>query len=412
MVSLKINLNNFFFFGIGLSLLLFSIDHKIIYSFRIIDLLIISLIGLFILTNPKVKVELLVVFFLIILVLLISSLLGVGKKGFLNFSRLGFIFKYCFIFFVPWFIVSVVKTYKQIKLVNRMLLINFIFLSSWAWIYVYLRSINLISGSSRPSFPFGDFGNSDAHLFSSYLSFFMVTYLLYFRNFFNHNFFLSLIIFFNSFLGLLMTGSRTGMLIFFVFLLIYAFYTLNNFFNFIFLHKITLKKKNINKVLKNAFILIIFLAFAYYFFYEFIVLNNSSFQRSLNFNLLNDMSSQFRIEKLLHSLNEVLYLGLMLGNGLSSDYIWYDGIFSILIAHGGLTLIFFIFIFYYLIIKKIYPGFFSTDYLLFIFLCLLYLLSNLITEYIMVSRNAFPVLVLLSILFIDLSKKKKARVDF
>jgi hypothetical protein len=412
MASLKINLNNFFFFGIGLCLLLFSIDHKIIYSFRIIDLLIIYLIGLFILTNPKVKSESLVVLCLIILVLLISSLLGVGKKGFLNFSRLGFIYKYFFIFFVPWFIVSVVKTYKQIKLVNRLLLINFIFLSSWAWIYVYLRSISLISGNSRPSFPFGDFRYSDAHLYSSYLSFFLVTYLLYFRKFFNHTFLFSLIIVFNSILGLLMTGSRTGMLILFVFLIIYVFFTLNNFFNFIFLHKITSKKKNINKVLKNAFILIIFLAFAYYYFYEFFALNSYSFQRSLNFNLLNDMSSKFRIEKLLHALNEVLYLGLMLGNGLSSDYVWYDGIFSILIAHGGLILIFFILIFYYLVIKKIYPGFFSKDYLLFIYLCLLYLLTNLITEYILVSRNAFPVLVLLSILFIDLSKKKKARVDF
>jgi len=406
MASLKINLNNFFFFGIGLCLLLFSIDHKIIYLFRIIDLLIISLIGLFILTNPKVKVELLVVFFLIILVLIISSLLGVIKKGFLNFSRLGFIYKYFFIFFVPWFIVSVVKTYKQIKLVNRLLLINFIFLSSWAWIYVYIRDIGLIQGSSRPSFPFGDFRQSDAHLYSSYLSFFLITYLLYFRKFFNHNLLFSLIIVFNSIFGLLMTGSRTGMLLIFVFLIIYGMYMLNNFFKLIFSSQIILSKKIINKFLKKTIILIIFIIFLDYFFYEFLEDNYSSIIRALNFNLIVDMSSQDRVEKLMVSLNEVLYLGMIFGNGLSSNYVWYDGILSILIAHGGFILIFFIFIFYYLIIKKSYPGFFSWNYLLFIFLCLLYLLANLITEYIMVSRNAFPILVLLSTLFIDLSKKK------
>lgn len=406
MASLKINLNNFFFFGIGLSLLLFSIDHKIIYLFRIIDLLIISLIGLFILTNPKVKVELLVVFFLIILVLIISSLLGVIKKGFLNFSRLGFIYKYFFIFFVPWFIVSVVKTYKQIKLVNRLLLINFIFLSSWAWIYVYIRDIGLIQGSSRPSFPFGDFRQSDAHLYSSYLSFFLITYLLYFRKFFNHNLLFSLIIVFNSIFGLLMTGSRTGMLLIFVFLIIYGMYMLNNFFKLIFSSQIILSKKIINKFLKKTIILIIFIIFLDYFFYEFLEDNYSSIIRALNFDLIDDMSSQDRVEKLMVSLNEVLYLGMIFGNGLSSNYVWYDGILSILIAHGGFILIFFIFIFYYLIIKKSYPGFFSWNYLLFIFLCLLYLLANLITEYIMVSRNAFPILVLLSTLFIDLSKKK------
>ena len=406
MASLKINLNNFFFFGIGLSLLLFSIDHKIIYLFRIFDLLIISLIGLFILTNPKVKVELLVVFFLIILVLIISSLLGVIKKGFLNFSRLGFIYKYFFIFFVPWFIVSVVKTYKQIKLVNRLLLINFIFLSSWAWIYVYIRDIGLIQGSSRPSFPFGDFRQSDAHLYSSYLSFFLITYLLYFRKFFNHNLLFSLIIVFNSIFGLLMTGSRTGMLLIFVFLIIYGMYMLNNFFKLIFSSQIILSKKIINKFLKKTIILIIFIIFLDYFFYEFLEDNYSSIIRALNFNLIDDMSSQDRVEKLMVSLNEVLYLGMIFGNGLSSNYVWYDGILSILIAHGGFILIFFIFIFYYLIIKKSYPGFFSWNYLLFIFLCLLYLLANLITEYIMVSRNAFPILVLLSTLFIDLSKKK------
>jgi hypothetical protein len=406
MASLKINLNNFFFFGIGLSLLLFSIDHKIIYLFRIFDLLIISLIGLFILTNPKVKVELLVVFFLIILVLIISSLLGVIKKGFLNFSRLGFIYKYFFIFFVPWFIVSVVKTYKQIKLVNRLLLINFIFLSSWAWIYVYIRDIGLIQGSSRPSFPFGDFRQSDAHLYSSYLSFFLITYLLYFRKFFNHNLLFSLIIVFNSIFGLLMTGSRTGMLLIFVFLIIYGMYMLNNFFKLIFSSQIILSKKIINKFLKKTIILIILIIFLDYFFYEFLEDNYSSITRALNFNLIDDMSSQDRVEKLMVSLNEVLYLGMIFGNGLSSNYVWYDGILSILIAHGGFILIFFIFIFYYLIIKKSYPGFFSWNYLLFIFLCLLYLLANLITEYIMVSRNAFPILVLLSTLFIDLSKKK------
>ena len=125
-------------------------------------------------------------------------------------------------------------------------------------------------------------------------------------------------------------------------------------------------------------------------------------KRALNFDLIGDKSSVGRIKKLIVALNEGQYSGWLLGTGLSSEKVWYDGIFSILMAHGGVLLIFSIFLLYtQLIIKAYFSSKNQKIFFNFLFLVLLYLISNLITEHVFIQRNSFPILVLISITYIN-----------
>jgi hypothetical protein len=129
-------------------------------------------------------------------------MIGIIMYGTPDLTRLVFLYKYLFIFVLPWVFVAVVRTDEQIKIINKLILINFILLSSWTYIYLILLSNGSISGSLRPSFPFSnDYGVTDAHLYSSYLGFFLVTYMLYLRDFFNHNLITSFLIGLNGLVG-------------------------------------------------------------------------------------------------------------------------------------------------------------------------------------------------------------------
>ena len=140
----------------------------------------------------------------------------------------------------------------------------------------------------------------------------------------------------------------------------------------------------------------------------FLIDNSNLIERALNFQLSNDLSSQARLQQFFYALKDSEDAGLFLGLGLLSSLTWYDGIISLLMAHGGLLFIFSIYIFYYLIIKKAEINSINQkDFLLFLFLTILYLAANVVTEYIFVTRNAFPILLMLSILFLNIFIKRK-----
>lgn len=396
---IKINLNNSCFFLICFGLVVFSINYEIVLSFRLLDIVFLALFVLFLFLNPKINKIQLAVFSLIVIFYLISNLVSSFGNHFFDFSRLGFIYKYLFIFTVPWAVVFVIKTKKQIKVVNWLLLISFIFLSSWTYVYLSLLSSGKISGSFRPSFPLSsDYMYSDAHLYSSYLGFFAVVYLFYFRNFFNHSMIVAFAIFLNGLVGLVLTGSRTGLILVGLSILIYSLYFILKIFS----------SKQVLVIRKKVFfyfvlflfsifsLIIVFMPSIDLFFHDY----ERLIERAFNLDLANDQSSQGRIYKLMIGIEDAEYAGLLLGLGIYSSLTWYDGLFSILLAHGGLLFIFSIFLFYYFIVKKAAIN--STnqkEFLLFLLLVILYLIANLITEYVFVTRNAFPVLVLLSILY-------------
>ena len=199
-----------------------------------------------------------------------------------------------------------------------------------------------------------------------------------------------------------MTGSRTGILLISITFLAFSFSEFKNYLNLVY----KFKKIQIKKLFYALSILIFLIELLFMFQYEFINNLNYLIQRTLNFNLLNDLSSLSRLTKLTLSFEEVSHLGWLLGNGLKSKLTWYDGIFSMLMAHGGLLIIILFIIFYFLIMKKIFVNVSNKkNHKIFVFLIGIYLISNLITEHIMISRNAFPVLVFLATMYVSIKKK-------
>lgn len=406
MLLTKISVNDLLFLMFCLCLALFSINYVVLPPFRLLDIFFLVLFFFFIFLNPKANKTLLVVLLSAIIFFSISTMIGTFKNDSIEYLKLGFIYKYVFIFAVPWVVVSIVKTKKQIKIINWLLLVNFIFLSSWTYIYLSLLASGAINGNFRPSFPLsGDYMYSDAHLYSAYLGFFVVAYLFYLRRFFNHNLVVSFAIAINGIVGMILTGSRTGVFLFGLTILIYGLY---NFVKlFCLKNNILNRKKTIIKLVPSLFLILFSIVFFLLYIDSFFSDYERLMQRAFSFDLAVDQSSLLRVQKLMIGIGDASYSGLLLGVGLHSSFVWYDGIFSILIAHGGLLFVLSIFIFYLLIVRK--AAIVSTnkkDFLLFLLLVILYFVANLITEYILVSRNAFPVLVMLSVIYVSIVSNK------
>ena len=173
MTSLKVNINSLLFLLFSLAITLFAINHKTILFLRPQDILFILVAIIFLVSNPKINKNLFMIFLLIVFIFIISNIHGLIQGSFFDLLKLSFLYKYILIFMLPWIVVSIVKTNKQIMTINWLLLINFILLSSWTYIYFYLLKNGIIIGDIRPSFPFSlDYNFSDAHLYSSYLGFF------------------------------------------------------------------------------------------------------------------------------------------------------------------------------------------------------------------------------------------------
>lgn len=403
---IKISINRLLFIMLCLCLVVFPINYTLVLFFRVLDLFFIILFFSFIVTNPKIDKNLLTVFLLAIVLFSISNIIKVLENKSLELIRLGFVYKYLFIFIVPWIVVSIVKTNKQIYIINLLLLVAYIFLSSWPYIYLSLLSSGFISGSLRPSFPLSNnYTYSDAHLYSSYLGYFFVVYVFYFRKYFRHNIVLSCLIIINGFIGLILTGSRTGLVLVGLASLFYVIYSIVELF-FI-KNKLSIRKNKAIYVMLSLLVFLFLLILLKPYINLFLNNYENLIIRAFNFKLAEDQSSLGRIRKLMIAINDAEYSGLLLGSGFCSSLVWYDGIFSILMAYGGLLFIVSIFIFYYLIVVKVILNSINQkDALFFLLFVILYLVSNIVSEYIFVSRNAFPILVMLSILYINILNKK------
>lgn len=409
MLLKKFDLNIFLFLILCFALLIFSINIPLIGPLRILDITFLFLICLVTLSKPEIDKKYLKIIFFIFCVFLISSLIGILKSGFLIQQNLIFFYKYFFIITVPWLVISIVKKFNQLKIINYILLYTFIMMIIWIYVYVYLASEGKIHGNIRPSYPFGNYRFSDAHLLSSYIGFFTVAYLVYIKDFFKHNFFLSFFITTNAFLSLVLTGSRTGI---FLILIYFFLYFIPKFLMTISIRILNLKKISGN-ILNNIiyFLISIFILILIYNLFKslFIELFNKYswlINRSIKSDIFFDQSFLTRISKQSLGLNEAKYSFWLLGVGVNSQS-WYDGILGLIFAHGGLLLFLSILIFYSNIFYTAYSKSIDKEKLIKLYvLSIIYLLSNLITEHIFISRNSFPILVIISIVYIDATNKK------
>ena len=354
-------------------------------------------IFLFLLTNPKFDYIVLVVVLLIFCTLLFSSFLGSRISTEINYERFGFIYKYFFLFATPWVVKSIIKTKKQLKIAYLLLLTSFIFMCSWSYFYLLLVYFDMIEGGLRVCYPFSrDYFVSDAHLYSSYIGFFTVAYLIYLRPFFSHRLLLSFCIITNAFIALLLAGSRTGILLVSVSIMLISSYKILVFLSrsrhFVRLRSLFFLTFGTLALLVSSHYIVQFSSYSSD--YDYLI------ERSLNFDLFTDNSSSIRIKLLNTSLIESEYSLWIFGSGFFSRYKWYDGILSILIAHGGfpLVLIFVILVFTFWFKSLLTFNNFH-KVLVFTLLVFIYVIANAITEYVFISRNAFPIISFLTLYF-------------
>lgn len=396
---LKDKLDKVVFILLCILVIIFPVNYEVVPSLRVFDIFYIFTFFLFLFINFKVqKIYFLLVFWISIL-LLLSMWNGYFQSKPIEIQKIVFVYKYFLLFTVPLLVSNIVNTPYRVKIINRLMIWIFIALLTWVYLYLVLNHFGIINGNKRPSFPFSEnYQIPDSHLLSSTLGFLTVTYLFYWRIFFKHNIFISLLVTSNALFVLLFTGSRTGIVLIVFTVVVYFSYV------FIKIKKIKLKKSNYLKYILFCIILIsLFLFFQDKVFYI-IEKNIWLIERALNFDLENDASSQGRIAKLFISWNDLSASGYILGLGiLSSSLIWYDGVIAILLAHGGILLLVSFLSFIVLVIYKsyLYAKYNNQKiyFLIFLLLLITYILSNGITEYVFVSRNGFSALLILSLLY-------------
>lgn len=374
-------INNFINYNLYLlvllCILLFPINYPLFFNYlRIVDLLILISFFFFIFTNPKINFNLLIIFTTICLIFIISCWIG-SFFNVIELKKLVFPFKYFYIFYIPWLITSVINDEGKEKIVSILLFFSYLVICFWV---IYYQFFNYL-GSYRVSYPFSlDYTTSDAHTLSSYMGMFFAFYIYYFKDFFNIKKYISnlLIIFFIS--SILLTGSRTGVILIF----------LTFFFN------IFLKKNKLNYV---------FYAFLFFFvcvFFIFFFIDSKLVTRATSISF-SDESAFLRFVDLGKALKDSSLSYYFFGLGIFNSKVWFDGLISILISHGGFSLLFGVFLYYYFIVisalKKKKNN--IKMKLVFIFSVILYLISNLITESVFILRNAFPVLLMLSIFYLN-----------
>lgn len=399
--EIKVSLKQTAFSLLCLSIVLFPLNNSIFLSLRFVDINLLLLMLIFLLTNPMLRFGDVLIVLMLFCILAISSVLGLLLSIDGSLERAIFLYKYLLLFFIPTVVLGLDLKQQEIRQLYKLLYYTFLFLSIWAFIYIFLVLNGLIVGQLRVSYPFSDdFNVSDAHLYSSYLGFFFVAYAFYLGRWLNHSILIFTFTLIISAAGIVMTGSRTGIL-----MLCIAFILKVPFF----IRKVYKPDKKVIAML--IFLPVLFMVLqAFASKLEFDVLESVSrlVERATNFNLIQDKSSLGRLGKLEVALHDMERSGFFFGQGiLSSTLIWYDGILSILMAHGGLSLImlccFFTIIFVLRAFNKARVSKSYEKLSILLLLSFVYLISNFITEYVFITRNVFPVFLFLSILYKEIS---------
>ena len=118
------------------------------------------------------------------------------------------------------------------------------------------------------------------------------------------------------------------------------------------------------------------------------------------------LSISNRQQYFLNAINEIIPNLFLIGNGpIGASQKWYDGGFSILLAHSGLLGVFLIIIYICLFIIKSRKMFNNAKifnlHKVFTLLILIYSLLSVITEHFLITRNVLPIMTLISIIYVN-----------
>ena len=401
---MNINLTKANFLLFILVIILYPINYKLFFFLRPSDLFILILIFSFLLFY-KFRFDYIVFLLFVFLSIFLSTFFSYKYYNTFDLSNLIFFFKILSIIIVISCVYFFSKNSKE-REIQTILFIAFIFQIIWVYIYAILINFNLIDGNIRVSYFLSNLEDrraSDAHLYANMLALSLVYYLMYWRNYFNINKFLSVILIFLTLIAIFLTGSKNPIVILLLYFIISLFYK---------------SKKLISlKTLINSCLFIAIVSFTFYDqFAEFFSILSNFIQESRYGPLVNriyysivspegDDSIIGRYKNIKFALSQTEYSYGILGKGLNGSFKFYDGIHSFLIATGGflLLIISIIFISFHFIKTLLeYKNRHAFNvYLLFLFL---FIVSNIITEFIFVNRWMIPVLSILTLQYLNCFK--------
>ena len=447
-----------------LVLILYPINHKFFLFVRPADVAIIILFFSFLIFY-KINIDYILLLLLSFLFIFLSTFFSYSYFSEVKYGNFLFIYKILSIITI----IACINHFSELKssvFFHKLLFSLFIFQIIWVFIYSILLKFGL-DGNIRVSYFLSnllDRRMSDAHLYGNLLSLSLVFYLMHWRQYFSINHFITIIIVSLTLIAIVMTGSKNPLLILILYFLISLvlslviylmhwrqYFSINHFitiiivsltliaivmtgsknpllililyFSFFLIKKYRMNHKS-NFLLKFSFVLCI----AIYLFSNQImeliifIINyiESTPYQALTSRIYNSIVSPQgddsifgRIKNLYEAIDNTHYSFGILGIGVNGDFKYFDGVHSLIISLGGfallITVIIYIAFSYIKVISsyKNYSG--LKNYLIFFSL---FLISNIITEFIFVNRWMIPAVSMLILSYLDCFRSSSEKKFF
>ncbi len=383
----KYNIDFVFITGI---LFLFPINISLVGSVRPVDILILLFFMYRIFSKNKYYNKDAIFLVLVFLVLMILSILfGLFFRSITSLGYIFFLVKYSMPFILFFSIKNSDLTENELRRLVYIFGVVYLLMLSWTILYQPLRFLGFIKGSWRTAFPFTKPPESDAHMLSAYFSFHIILMIFAWRkgilNWKVWRFFLIISL---SLMAMLITGSRNGILSLLVAYIPLEYYCSSG-------KMFTYKKKEL-----VVFFLMLIVSLGG--LYLLLRINNQLFterfgikdlvSRAFSFNFSHDLSVNGRQDKLQYAISEVFNGPSLIGIGaLTSKMGWFDGIIpSVLVNSGVLGFLVLSILIFFVLIKNRKKAILNDNkvyYQIYLLVIVDYIISNLATEFILVTRG-------------------------
>lgn len=379
-----------------MSILFIPVNKEIILILRPSDIfLMLSLVA--IISSVKVPRNIFYAYIITFALLFISTVIGILSTNRILLTNIVYVYK-IIVPIIPFIILYNLKIdYNKYYKLHKYLFIVHLILVIWVYVYILLVITGVIIGLWRPSYPFSStYLISDSHLYSSALAIGLICLVLYWKRFLSISDPAYYIIIVLSIFSILMTGSRTGVLI-----IVIAFIINSIIFNKK-LNKISFRYSKAVLLAVTLGIVIIFTGMYNYY------TDSALIMRGFDFNLTSDGSSISRFEKMRISFDQTSSTFYLFGVGiLASKIFWYDSIIANINAYFGVIGLLSVLLIVGILYIKINNKLPFIEKKIVLNILTLYIISNLITEYVFVTRSILPVSVFISLIYLKDFKRNR-----
>jgi len=381
----------------------YAVNYPLFLGLRPVDIVLILFAAWGVLNNGIRSRALLILIMTFGVLYFLSTLYGVLRIGIIEPKNFAFIYKYSILFVCIWLVFSSEFHEQQVKFLLKFLFFSFLVIIAYEYLSLYRCKSEYpeLVHTFRPNFPFTDpFPSAgggylgDAHLFAAYISTGLLA-IIFSRQYgllrIGLPFYSLLLIV--VFAGMLLTGSRNGIVTFSATVLLCGFLRLT---------KRIAARKNLLTIkdasLQLVFVVLVGVAVLLVLYTKYGTQQNVAkrlLRRSVYFSLSEDQSYLGRVRKFTTAGDLVMDGPVIIGPGLqSTSRSFFDGaVPSILVAAGlGGVCVYVAIIVVSLVIlhKKATQNQRLKEFQILFFVSLNYFLANLITEFFLVSRSVIP----------------------